>query len=319
MSALGGTPALVVGASTVGLAFGSALFTVLRPRPAAPRLVRAAEPPVTRTRTRSAGELVGRAAGAAEAALDRRGRLAPLQGVLDEAGITVAAGQVVVLALAATFVAFAVGLTLFGPLAGLLLAAIAAIGFRQVVLTKRRRRRQAFADQLCDLIQLLTGSLRTGYGVLQAVENAVAEMESPTSDELQRVSNELRLGRDLSEALEDMARRVDSEDFTWVIQAIAINREVGGDLSEVLDGVAGTIRARSHLARQVSALSAEGRMSAYVLVGLPFAIAAVISVLNPGYLGPFFTTGVGLLMVAMSAVLITAGSLWLRRLIRPVY
>jgi len=121
------------------------------------------------------------------------------------------------------------------------------------------------------------------------------------------------------DALDAMAARVDNEDFGWVAQAIQIHREVGGDLGEVLDRVGQTIRARGQLQRQVAALSAEGRISALVIGVLPFVIAGGMSMLNPGYLEPLYSTTAGFVLLAISALMMTTGALWLRKLVRPAY
>jgi tight adherence protein B len=145
------------------------------------------------------------------------------------------------------------------------------------------------------------------------------EAESPTAEEFRRLTIETRLGRDFVESLSALADRVGSDDFQWVVQAIEIQREVGGDLAEVLDTVAGTIRDRTRIRRQVSALSAEGRMSAWVLMILPFGLAAVMAVTNPKYLGPLFHSGKGHVLLAVGAALLVAGGLWLRRIVKPVF
>ena len=150
------------------------------------------------------------------------------------------------------------------------------------VLTVRADRRRArFSDQLGDTLQLLAGSLRAGYGLLQAIDAVAQEAEEPTRQEFRRLVIETRLGRDLTDALHSMADRVGGEDFEWVVQAIEIHREVGGDLAEVLDTVAGTIRERNQLHRQVKALSAEGRLSAYVLMAAARVLVLVLAAAQP--------------------------------------
>jgi tight adherence protein B len=194
------------------------------------------------------------------------------------------------------------------------------IGVSWLFLRKRRDRRRArFSEQLPDVLQLLAGNLRVGYGLLQSVDTAAKEAEAPASDELRRAIAEMRLGRDSIESLAAIGERLANEDFGWVVQAISINREVGGDLAEVLDSVAETVRARAHLARHVSALAAEGRMSAKVLLAMPIAIGAFTWLTNRSYVSLLFSSGLGLALVGVGVVLMVTGSLWLRRLIRPVY
>jgi tight adherence protein B len=145
------------------------------------------------------------------------------------------------------------------------------------------------------------------------------EAESPTAEEFRRLTIETRLGRDQVEALAGLADRVGGEDFRWVVQAVEIQRDVGGDLAEVLDTVASTIRDRTRIRRQVSALSAEGRMSAWVLMLMPFGLVGIMFVTNPTYLSPLFDTGIGHKLLVVAAALLVAGGLWLRRIVKPVF
>jgi tight adherence protein B len=137
--------------------------------------------------------------------------------------------------------------------------------------------------------------------------------------ELSRALNEARIGRDLTESLVDLAGRMKSQDFLWTTQAIETQREVGGNLAEILENVNDTIRDRAQLARQVSALSAEGKLSAYILIGLPIAFLIILSFINPLYATVFYTTLPGWGMLAVCAILLGVGSLWLFRMIKPKY
>jgi tight adherence protein B len=130
----------------------------------------------------------------------------------------------------------------------------------------------------------MAGNLRAGHSLLRALDTVSREAEQPTSTEFSRVLNETRVGRPLGDCLDEIANRMRSDDFTWVAQAIAIHREVGGDLAEVLDTVSRTIRERNQIRRQVKALSAEGRMSGYVLMALPIGVTGFLMMSNPGYL-----------------------------------
>jgi tight adherence protein B len=124
------------------------------------------------------------------------------------------------------------------------------------------------------------------------------------------------VGRDLADALDEIAERTASDDFAWVAQAIAIHREVGGNLAEVLDAVGHTIRERNAIRRQVKALSAEGKLSAVVLMALPFGIIGFISMTNPGYLSAFTESAVGYGMLAVAAIMMLVGGLWLKNTVK---
>lgn len=261
------------------------------------------------------GELAERASAAAEGALERRGRRAPVNAALERAGIALRPGEFLVLTGSAAVAAFLFGSLLGGVLLGAVLLGVVALGAKAALAFLDRRRRRAFSDQLSDTLQLLASSLRAGYGLLQAVDAVAREAPSPTGEEFRRVVLETRLGRDLTQALHDMADRVGTEDFAWVVQAIDIHREVGGDLAAILDTVGGTIRERNQLLRQVRALTAEGRLSAYILVALPFVLAGVMRLINPEYFS-LLTHGTGLIMTGVGMAMITVGAVWFHKLCR---
>ncbi|MBE0416674.1 MAG: VWA domain-containing protein [Coriobacteriia bacterium] len=176
------------------------------------------------------------------------------------------------------------------------------------------RRRRRFEEQLPDILSLVAGSLRSGWGISQAFDLVVEEVSEPAATEFRRVQSENRLGLPLEDALGRMAERVDSDDFRWAVAAIAIQRDVGGNLAEVLDTVAATIRERAQLRREVRSLTAESRFSAIVLVILPFFLLVALYAVNPGYMAVLITTGTGLAMLSLGAVLLVIGSFWLMRL-----
>lgn len=175
------------------------------------------------------------------------------------------------------------------------------------------RRKSRFEGQLADVLNMISGSLRGGWGVQQAIGLVVQEAPSPAAEEFKRVETETRLGMPLERSLQSMADRMDSAAFHAAVSAIAIQREVGGNLAEVLDVVATTIREREALRRHVKALTAEGRLSAYLLVALPILMVLVLLVINPDYLLTLLTTPFGVTLAATGLVLLVVGSLWLRR------
>ncbi|TFV53644.1 type II secretion system protein F [Geodermatophilus sp. DF01-2] len=254
------------------------------------------------------------AAGAAvERALARRGRVASGTAALERAGVAMALPDVVLLVGLATVVLGALGLLLGGVLLAVVLAALAPLGTKVLLGLKRGRRQAAFADQLDDSLQLMASSLRAGHSLLRAVDAVSTEAAAPTSEEFARIVNETRVGRDLGDALDEVAERTGSDDFRWVAQAIGIHREVGGNLAEVLDTVGHTIRERNAIRRQVKALSAEGKLSAIVLMALPFGIVAFLAGTNPAYLSAFTDSFAGWCMTAAVVVLLVVGGLWLKK------
>lgn len=201
----------------------------------------------------------------------------------------------------AVITAAVVGLFALGPIAWLR--------------SRAKKRCDAFQAQLPDVLNLLAGSMRAGWGLLQAVGIVVKEMGAPAGPEFGRVVTEARLGLPLEEALQRMAQRVESEDFRWAVTAISIQREVGGNLAEVLDLVAETIRERTGLRGQIASLTGEGRLSAGILIALPFLEAAVLWMLNPGYFSQLLSSPVGIMAAAGATVLVIVGSVWLRRIV----
>lgn len=260
-----------------------------------------------------------RATEMADRRLARNDRAGRLERALARAGIAMRPSEFVVLATTGTFAVFAGVLLLFGFLPALILAALVPLACRFVVSHKGNKRSEAFQDQLEQTLPLMSGSLRAGFGLMQSLDAVARESESPTSEEFHRLVVESRLGRDLGESLESVAERMKSEDFEWVVQAIEIHRQVGGDLAQVLDNVYATIRDRNRIRRQIKALSAEGRLSGIILFALPFAMFAVISVLNPAYITELTSHGLGIAMLAVAGVMLTIGGLWLKRITRLVF
>jgi len=264
----------------------------------------------------SASALAGAGAAAGSAvhkALARRGRLASGAAALERAGMSVSLPDFVLVVGVVTLVAGALGALLGGLLLGLLLVVVVPLGAKLLLGFRAGRRQAAFADQLDDSLQLMAGSLRAGHSLLRAVDSVSQEAEAPTSEEFSRIVNETRVGRDLNDALDEVAERMGSEDFTWVAQAIAIHREVGGNLAEVLDAVSHTIRERNAIRRQVKALSAEGKLSAIVLMALPFGVTGFISMTNPGYLAAFTESVTGYAMLGVAGLMLLVGGLWLKK------
>jgi tight adherence protein B len=270
---------------------------------------------------RDTGAPLARLADRAEAIgsrLLRQNGIASVGRLLELAGLNLRPGEVVVGVAAVTALATAVGWVL-APVIGLALLVAVPVGARAGLGMLAGRRRRKFSDQLAETLQILAGSLRAGHGLARAIDTVAREAESPTGEEFRRLTIENRLGRDFVGALESMADRVGGDDFRWVVQAIDIQREVGGDLAEILDNVASTVRDRTRVRRQVSALSAEGRMSAWVLMVLPFGLGGVMAITNRGYLSPLFETGTGLRLLGVAGVLLVAGGLWLRRIVKPIF
>jgi Flp pilus assembly protein TadB len=179
-----------------------------------------------------------------------------------------------------------------------------------------RRRRAAFSHQLPDALQLIASALQSGFSLPQALDAVVREGAQPCAGELSRAIAEARIGGDLEDCLDMVANRMDSGDLRWTALAIRIQRSVGGNLAEILTTIAGTIRERAFLRRQVHALSAEGRLSSYILIALPVLVGAWLFLTSPQYMRPLYTTGLGEFMLAAAVVLLVVGTLWMRHQIK---
>jgi len=180
---------------------------------------------------------------------------------------------------------------------------------------KKRLRTRAFLAQLPDVLQLMSGSLSAGYSLPQAVDAVVRQGNEPVATEFNKALVEARIGAPIEDALDDVGTRMDSVDFGWVVMAIRIQRDVGGNLAEILSTVAATLRERERLRRQVQVLSAEGKLSAYILGGLPIAFALYLLVTNPGYLRPLITDPIGWILLGGMAMLMVVGSLWMKKVV----
>ncbi|WP_349627161.1 type II secretion system F family protein [Arthrobacter sp. C9C5] len=238
---------------------------------------------------------------------------------LDRAGLKKQPGDYVLMGCALTFVAAVLGFLLGGPALAAVLTLLTPVGLLVFLSILVSRRRKKFDEQVPDALQMLAGGLRAGHSLLRAVDAAAEENEAPMKEELSRVVNETRIGRDLGESFAEVARRTDNEDFASITRAIEIHREVGGDLAQVLDHVGETIRDRNQIRGQVRALSAEGRMSAMVLMALPVVMFMGLTLFNPLYSKVFLTTIPGFLMILVAIVLLTVGGFWLSRLIKPKF
>ena len=228
----------------------------------------------------------------------------PAEWLLAHAGIAFLSGLVALLLSSGSILVTALGL-MFGTVLPWLYLSF-----------KRARRLKAFKYGLADTLQLMSSSLSAGLSLAQSVDTVVREGNDPIAGEFRRALVEARLGVEIEDALESVAERMQSKDFEWVVMAIRIQREVGGNLSELLNTVAATIREREYLERQVQALSAEGRLSVWILGGLPPGFMAYLLVANPTYLKPLISTAIGYVALGTMGVLLTVGIFWMKKLVK---
>lgn len=184
---------------------------------------------------------------------------------------------------------------------------------------KASQRIKKFHEQLPDTLQLIGGSLKAGYSFNQALGMVQDETKPPISDEFKRVLSEIRMGSPEKDALDNMAKRINSEHLDWTVMAISVQREVGGNLAEVMDIIASTIRERDRVMNQIKALTAEGRISAYILIALPIVVGMILSILNREYVSLLVTTKLGLIIIAIAFTLMVIGSVWIIKIVRVDY
>lgn len=178
------------------------------------------------------------------------------------------------------------------------------------------RRAVKFAQELPTLLQVLASSLRAGLSFAQALETAAQQDRGEIGSQMRQALAEVKLGADLEEALLRVADRMNSLDLKWLVSALEIQREVGGSLSGILETVAETIRGREEVRREVQVLSAEGKLSAYVLLGMPFVTLIMLAVVRPGYINFFFDNQLGWIMTGIFTGLMVIGWVWMKRVVR---
>lgn len=306
--------AVSVGLCLVIVAFGLfavALFSEPVPRIAKRRRTR----PNTEPDEPLVRAVADRVSSAVDAVLKKRGWAPFNTAELNMAEVTVPVGLVVSWIVGGAALALLAGWLFSGPLGGVILALLVPLFAKFVFRRRARKRRKAFAGQLDNSLRIVSSALRAGHSLATALASVAGDANPPMSDELTRVINENQLGRDLVEALRASAERMQNEDLEWFAGAVAVQRDAGGNLNDIITTVAETIRERAELRQKITAYAAEGRMSSWVLMGLPVVLAIVYELLRPGYLDPMFGTTVGRLLVALTVLLYVAGYSWTRSIV----
>jgi tight adherence protein B len=254
---------------------------------------------------------------AATRLLSVRGYQHPLQRLIDDAALKFRASEFALLQLIALVVILVVAAVLRLPLFGLIILALVLIIVPLLWLdSKGDARRKAFNDQVPNTLMLLAGALKAGQALEQALNVASMESPQPTQAEFQRVTAQLRLGVVPEDALGHLAERMRSEAFGWAVMSTVIQRQVGGNLAEIYESTAHTLRERAKLRREIDTLTAEGRISAIILVILPFVVGIMVGIINSGYLKPLLSTTMGNVMLGMAFVLMVVGIIWMRAIVR---
>lgn len=179
----------------------------------------------------------------------------------------------------------------------------------------QRRRLAKFNDQIADSLSVISNSLKAGYSFFQAMETVSREMSPPISEEFTRVLKEVNLGNPAEEALESLTERVDSDDLDLVITAVLIQRQVGGNLSEILDSISHTIRERIRIQGEIKTLTAQGRISGIIVSILPLGLGVLLYVINPEYMTPLFTHPLGQTMLGVALFSQLLGAVLIKKVV----
>ena len=308
---------LAVGLVVALLVFAG-LWTLLRPRQGGLRQRMAAyvaapeedAPGKARGATLTSRVLVG-----AERSLDGRPWWDRFREALDVGRVQIAPVRLLAWIAVGTIAALA-----FFPLVGgsapfaVLAIAVPFVAWRLIRLRMRRQRKQ-FEDQLPDNLQVIASAMRAGHSFAGALSVVVEDAPEPARRELRRVIADERLGVPLDVAMSGAVRRMDSKDLEQVALVAVLQRETGGNTAEVLDRVTEAVRERLTLRRMVASLTAQGRMSRWVLTGIPIFLLVMLTVINPTYMSPLYTTTIGRVLLGICAVMVTAGSLVIKRIV----
>jgi tight adherence protein B len=249
-----------------------------------------------------------------EKSLERLGWWSRFKEELEIAQIRMPAVQIVLWTVVATFLVGWILFLIAGPLLALF-ALVVPFASRHLVKRKLEKRRAEFLEQLPDNIQVLASALRAGHSLVGALSVVVDDSPEPSKSELRRVIADEQLGIPLEDALMNVAKRMDCSDLEQVALVAALGRETGGNTAEVLDRVNDSIRERFELRRLVRTLTAQGRMSRWVVSFLPLVLVGAILIINPGYLKPLAEEPLGRALIALSILMVIAGSLVIRRIV----
>jgi len=237
---------------------------------------------------------------------------------LEQAGIPLRVGEYYMMRWACAIVLFMLpfvfGINLFDLLIGLVLGVVGYMIPRQWVSGRRKKRTERINAQLVDLLGMVSNSLKSGYGLMQSFEFAGRQLPDPLGLEIRRMLRESTLGMSAEQALQALGGRLDSRDMDMVLTAINIQRSVGGNLAEILDKVAFTMRERTRIRGEISTLTAQQKMTGIVIGGLPIFMFVVFMLINPDYMSLLFTTTAGRGMMISGVVMEVMGYFTIQRI-----
>jgi tight adherence protein B len=251
----------------------------------------------------------------AERSLERTRWWAQFKEDLEIAEIRLPAVQLVVLTVIGTIVFAWLVAVISGSAVFSLFAFGIPLAVRAYVKQQLARKRKAFGEQLPENLQMLSSALRAGHSLVGGLSVVVEDAEEPSRREFRRVVADEQLGVPLEDALETVVRRMASEDLEQVALVAALHRETGGNTAEVLDRVNEVVRGRIELRQRVRTLTAQGRLSRWVVTFLPVGLMLILTALNPGYMSPLFTHTIGRVLLVLAAIMVVGGSLAIKRIV----
>lgn len=235
---------------------------------------------------------------------------------LEEADVMLRGGEFIVIVMVAAMGSFLFIFSItFNPMQGIIAALIAAMMPFSLLDMARAKRITSINSQLGDALTILANSMRSGYSFVQSMDLVRKELPDPISKEFSRTIREINLGTATEDALLNMARRINSEDFDLIVTAVLIQRQVGGNLAEVLDNIAGAIRDRIRIKREVKTLTAQGRISGFIIGLLPVLLGIFMFCTNTSYIMELFTTKIGLMMLSGAIVGEIAGIFIIKKIV----
>jgi tight adherence protein B len=273
-----------------------------------------APPDSTEAKTWS-GTLTNRVFVEAEKSLEQARWWASFKEELEVGLIQTPAVQIVTLTALGTLLA--AGLLL--QISGSAVVAVVALGLplavRGVLKRKLEKQRKLFAEQLADNLSVIASAMRAGHSFAGALSVAGDDAPEPARSEFRRVMADEKLAIPLEDSLSVVVRRMQSRDLEQVVLVAALQREAGGNTAEVIDRVAETVRQRSELQRMVQTLTAQGRMSRWVVSFIPVALLGIVTLMNPDYMAPTFETGTGRMLLTLAGIMVVVGSLVIKKIV----
>lgn len=222
---------------------------------------------------------------------------------MQQAGLPLFGGEFLVVLTGLSLIVFVFGLVIgAGIVNALVFSIVTLLLVLMYVNIIIKRRRQAFNNQLGDALVMMANSMRSGFSFMQAVDMVANEMSAPISVEFAKLVGEMRLGIPTDEALSNISKRIGSKDFDLVIIAVIIHRQVGGNLAQILESISTTITDRIKMKREISTLTAQGKMSGWIVGALPFALTGILYIMNPNYLTPMVTDSIGQIAIGVGLV-----------------